>query len=300
MDKTEIKETIMRNRNTLKDSTVKSYVSTLFSLYKQVFPNDKEIILSKYEDTDKFINYLMEHYDSSVRKTYLSNLVVLTENDKYRTQMMADVETTKKMKSDNLMNDKQVINHITNSEVKYLFQTLKNQTKLIYKTKSFTPANLITLQNHLLIALFSGIYIPPRRLLDWTFFKLKNIDDKIDNFLDGDTLVFNTYKTSFSYGQQRVKIPKTLLKIIQKYISVIPESQEYMFVTITGKQMNSTLLNQRMNDIWLGDKKVSCNEFRHLYLSTHYANHITLKRDLTNMATSMNVLDTYIQRGDFR
>jgi integrase len=147
----------------------------------------------------------------------------------------------------------------------------------------------------ILIALFSGIYIPPRRLLDWAYFKLKNIDDKIDNFLNGDSLVFNTYKTSFSYGQQRVKIPKPLLKIIQKYISVIPESQEYMFVTITGKPMNSTLLNQRMNDIWIGDKRVSCNEFRHLYLSTHYANHITLKKDLADMGTSMNVLDTYIQ-----
>ena len=296
----EIKNAIMRNRSNLKENTVKSYVSTLFSLYKQVFPNDKEIILSKYQDTDKFIDYLMEHYDSSVRKTYLSNLVVLTENDIYRTQMMQDVEETKKMKSENLMNEKQIINHITNSEVKYLIQTLKNETKLIYKTKSFTPDNLLKIQNYILIALFSGIYIPPRRLLDWTFFKLKNIDDKVDNYLDGDNLVFNTYKTAFSYGQQRVKISKPLLKIIQKYISVIPQSQEYMFVTITGKQMNSTLLNQRMNDIWVGDKKVSCNEFRHLYLSTHYGNHINLKQAVKDMGTSMNVLDTYIQKGDFK
>jgi integrase len=299
MNKMEIKETIMKNRPTLKENTVKSYVSLLYSLYQQVFPDDKEIVLSKFDDSKKFLDYLMEHYDPSVRKTYLSNLVVLTENEDYRTQMMLDVEETKKIKSDNVMNEKQILNHITNSEVKYLIQTLKNETKLIYKTKSFTPANLLKIQNMILITLFSGIYIPPRRLLDWAYFKVKNIDDKIDNFLDGDNIVYNTYKTAFSYGQQRVKIPKPLLKIIQKYISVIPESQEYMFVTITGKQMNSTLLNQRMNDIW-GGRKISCNEFRHLYLSTHYGNHITLKKDLADMGTSMNVLDTYIQRGDFK
>jgi integrase len=299
MDKMEIKNAIMKNRPILKENTVKSYVSLLFSLYKQVFPSDSTIQIEKFNDSKKFLDYLMKHHDPSVRKTYLSNLVVLTENNDYRTQMMEDVEETKNIKSENIMNEKQVLNHITNSDVKYLIQTLKNETKLIYKTKSFTPANLLKIQNYILITLFSGIYIPPRRLLDWTYFKVKNIDDKIDNFLEGDSLVFNTYKTAFSYGQQRVKIPKPLLKIIQKYISVIPQSQEYMFVTITGKQMNSTLLNQRMNDIW-GGKKISCNEFRHLYLSTHYSNHITLKRDLANMGTSMNVLDTYIQKGEFK
>ena len=51
MDKTEIKETIMKNRPTLKENTVKSYVSTLFSLYKQVFPTDEKIVLSKFGDS---------------------------------------------------------------------------------------------------------------------------------------------------------------------------------------------------------------------------------------------------------
>ena len=30
----------------------------------------------------------------------------------------------------------------------------------------------------------SGIYIPPRRSLDWTEFKIKNIDKAEDNYLD--------------------------------------------------------------------------------------------------------------------
>jgi hypothetical protein len=300
MDIQELKETIMKNRPKLSQNSIKSYVSTLKSLYHQVFPNDTTIDIIKYQDTKKFLDYLMEHYDPSVRKTYLSNLVVLTENDEYREQMMRDVDETKKMKSENQMDEKQIINHITNSEVKYLIQTLKNEVKIIYKTKSFTPSNLLKIQNYILINLFSGIYIPPRRLLDWTAWTIRNINKETDNYLDGDALVFNKYKTAFSYGQQRVKLPKPLLKIIQKYISVTPESQEYMFVTITQKPMNSVLLNQRMNDIWVGDKKVSCNAFRHLYLSTHYANHVTLKTDLANMGTSMNVIDSYIQRGNFK
>lgn len=298
MDIDELKNIIMKNRPTLKENTVKSYCSSLKSLYKKVYPNDKTIDIMKFQDTKKFLDYLMTNSIPSVRKTYLSTLVVLTENDEYRTQMMDDVVTSQEEKATNEMNEKQKENHITNTEVNALIQSLKNEVKLIYKNKSFTPENLITIQNYILVCLFSGKYIPPRRSMDYFMMKIKNVGND-DNWIDDNELVFNSYKTVATYGQQRVKIPNILLKIIQKYIKVIPEQQDYLFFTITGKPLSAVTMNQRFNGLFLS-KNVSVNNFRHLYLSHTYQKNIQLKKDLTNMATSMNVLDSYIQQGNFK
>ena len=111
MDIQELKETIMKNRPNLKDNTIKNYCSSLKNLYKKIYPSDTVIDIMKFQDTKKFLDYLIKHYDSSVRKTYLSTLVVLTENDEYRTQMMEDVLITQEEKSQNLMNEKQEKNH---------------------------------------------------------------------------------------------------------------------------------------------------------------------------------------------
>lgn len=295
MDKTEIKNAIMRNRSNLKDNTVKSYVSTLFSLYKQVFPNDKEIILSKYQDTDKFIDYLIKHYDSSVRKTYLSNLVVLTENDIYRTQMMEDVATAQEEKSNNEMTEKLLKNQVTKKEIDTLIHLLKDEVKLIYKNQSYTPKNLLTIQNYILLNLFVGKYISPRRSMDYWKFRVRNIDEKNDNYLDGDEIVFTSYKTSFSYGTQRIKVPTPLLRMLKKYIAVIPPDQNYLFFTVSGKPLNSVLLNQRFNAIF-GNRHVSVNSLRHAYLSEKYQSFIDLKQDFQRMGSSMLNADAYIQR----
>lgn len=298
MDINELKEIISKNRPTLKENTVKSYVSILKSVYHQVFPEDKSINVSKFQNTKKFMDYLMDNFDPSVRKTYLSTLVVLTENDEYRTQMMEDVITTQEMKSDNLMNDKQKENHITNTEVNVLLHSLKNEVKLIQKSKSYTPSNLITYQNYILICIFSGKYVPPRRSMDYFMMKVKNIGNE-DNWIDDNEFVFNSYKTAGTYGQQRVSIPKILHNIIKKYIAIIPESQDFMFFTITGKPMSAVTMNQRFNTLF-PSKNVSVNSFRHLFLSSKYQKNIELTQDLKNMGTSHLVMNNYLQKGDFK
>ena len=173
----DLRELIIKNRPHLKETTVKTYFSILKSLYKKVYPNDKDIDISKFNNTENFITYLIENYKPSVRKSYLSGLVVITENDKYREQMMEDVETTNKELETHEMNQKQIDNHITNTEVNGLIQSLKNEVKLIYKNQSYTPENLITIQNWILMLLFSGKYTLPRRSMDWYMFKIKNVGD---------------------------------------------------------------------------------------------------------------------------
>jgi hypothetical protein len=295
MDINELKETIMRNRPKLATSTIKSYVSILKSLYQQIFPSDTTIDISKYQNTDKFVTYLMANYDSSVRKQYFSTLVVLTENEIYRTQMMQDVAEVREMQSDNQMTEKQQENQVTKKEIDALLRVLKQDVKLIYKNKSYTPTNLLTIQNMILLNLFSGKYISPRRSKDYWAFLINPDDKNSSNYLDGDEFVFNSYKTQSTYGTQRIKVPSTLLRMIKKYIAVIPSDQNYLFFTVSGKPMNSVLLNQRFNSIF-GGRHVSINSFRHAYLSEKYQSFIDLKDDFHKMGSSLSQADTYIQR----
>jgi hypothetical protein len=271
MDTQQLREIITTNRPKLAINTVKSYISILKSMYEMVYPDDTTIEIDKYQNTEKFLDYLMENFDPSVRKAYLSTLVVLTENEIYRTQMMADVAWVREMQSDNQMTQKQQENQVTKKEIDALLRVLKQDVKLIYKNKSYTPTNLLTIQNYVLLNLFSKI--EPRRSKDYWMFKIRNIDEKIDNYLDGDEFVFNSYKTQSTYGTQRIKVPSTLLRMIKKYIAVIPESIDYLFFTVSGKPMNSTLLNQRFNSIF-GGRHVSVNSLRHAFLSEKYQSYI--------------------------
>ena len=297
MDTTQIKETITKNRPNIQQSTINSYTSVLKSMYKMIYPDDKTIDITKFQDTKKFSEYLMNNFDPSVRKQYFSTLVVLTELDEYRTQMMEDVAWVNEHQNHE-MSKKQHDNHLTLTQINALLKTLKLQVKPIYDNKSYTPENLITIQNYVLINLFSGRFIPPRRSLDWTAFKIRNIDKEKDNYLDNNFLVFNNYKTKSTYGQQRVLINKTLQNILNKYIKVIPENQEYLLFSVTGKPLSSVSFNQRWNNIF--NAPISTNQFRHFYLSHHYQNHIGLEQDLIKMGTSKAQLTTYIQKGDFK
>ena len=172
----------------------------------------------------------------------------------------------------------------------------KKNADLLYKKSSHTPSELQQIQNFVILALMSGVFIPPRRSLDYCEFKIKNIDKKIDNYLDKNTLVFNRYKTAKTYGQQSVSIPVQLRNILTKWSKLNPT--DYLLIDTNGNKLNSVKLNQRFNSIF-GNKKIATNALRHTYLTDKYAEtskkQKALEADLTEMGTSMNVAKNYIK-----
>ena len=51
----------------------------------------------------------------------------------------------------------------------------------------------------------SGFYIPPRRNLDYTEFKIKNIDKEQDNFINKNELIFIHIRLLNSMGSNELK-----------------------------------------------------------------------------------------------
>ena len=119
------------------------------------------------------------------------------------------------------------------------------------------------LQDYIILCLTCGIFIPPRRSLDWTEFKINSIDRKNDNFMDKNKFIFNRYKSDKFYSTQEIEIPKELKNILNKFLK--HNNYDYLLVDKNGQKLSSVKLSQKLNNIF--DSKISTSMLRHIYLS---------------------------------
>jgi len=156
--------------------------------------------------------------------------------------------------------------------------------------------DLQTIQQYIILCLLSGIFIAPRRSLDYTEFKISNIDKDADNYLDKNELVFNKYKTAKFYNEQRVSCPKELLSILKKWIKT--NNNDYLLFDSNGEKLTSVKLNQRLEKIF--GKKVAVNLLRHSFLTDRFKDEIERKSAMDKVAQNMGtssaqVIGTYIK-----
>ena len=290
-----IKEYIKEKRPSLSDSSLTTYSSILRSLYKKLYGNG-EVDFSKFNEADKILEYLKD-LTPNKRKTILSALVIITDNKKYRDQMLTDVRDYNKEISKQEKTESQEENWVTQKEVEDMFNDLKKNANLIYKKENKTSNDLQVLQNFIILALFK--LIAPRRSKDYVDFKIKSIDKEKDNYMDKGKFVFNSYKTAKTYGKQEVAIPRELTAIINKWIKVNPT--DYLLFDVNMNPLTAVKLNQRFNRIFDG-KKIAVNALRHSYLTDKYADDMKKKNamaaDFAKMGSSLSQAETYIKLDD--
>lgn len=290
-----IKEYIKDKRASLSDSSITTYSSVLKSLYKKVYDSE-DIDFSKFDNADKILEYLKD-LPPNKRKTILSALVIITDNKKYREQMLADVRDYNKEISKQEKTDTQEENWINQDQVVSMYNDLKKTATMIYKKENKTNADLQVLQNYIILALFT--LIAPRRSKDYCDFRLKSVNKENDNYMDKGKFVFNSYKTAKTYGKQEVAIPKELTMIINKWAKVNPT--DYLLFDVNMNPLSSVKLNQRFNRIFDG-KKIAINSIRHAYLTDKFGK--TIKQDkeisdtMTDMGSSSGMLKTYVKKDD--
>ncbi len=127
--------------------------------------------------------------------------------------------------------------------------------------------------------------------------KIKNFKEDEDNYFKKDVFTFNKYKTARfkQFGEQTVKLPKELLKIIKKWIKLNPT--DYLLFDSQKNKLSPTKLTQRLNKI-LG-KKASINILRHSFLSDKYKNLpslIELEEEAKEMGHSLKEHLEYIKK----
>ena len=252
---------IETSRPDISKQSVKTYLSILKNLYKKVFNND-ELELKRFKETDKFLNYLKD-LEPKKRKTILSALVVITDDKACRDQMLKDIEHYKVDTAKQEKTPEQEQSWVDTGDIMDLFNHLKVNATLLYKKKMLDMGDLQEIQNYIIIAILGGIFIPPRRSKDYVDFKIKNVNKDEDNYIQKNSLIFNSYKTSKTYSQQTISCPPELMKILKKWIKINPT--EYLLFDRNGAKLTNVKMTQRLNKLF--GKKASVNQMRHTYLS---------------------------------
>lgn len=290
-----ISDELIKLRPELSAGSLKTYTSILRSIHNKVFQG--EIVKDNFDKVDTILDYYKD-LEPNKRKTILSALFVLTGKTQYRTNMINDIQIyNAEMKSHN-KSDAEKENWVSQEEIQNIFNKLKANATRLYKNKDLSMGDLQDIQDFIIICLLGGIFIPPRRSLDYVNFKIKNINVDNDNYLVKNEMIFNSYKTSKFYEQQRVEIPKPLKTILTKWIK--NNKTDYLLFDSNGNQMTSVKMTQHLNKIF-GGKKTSVNILRHTFLTSKFSGHLDNKKELEEVAIEMGtsvstIEDIYIKK----
>ena len=287
---TEIIDTLKEKRPNLHAKSVKTYVSLLKNIMKNM---NYENVEDLDKNPTKVIEFLKEKYDNlNGIKTRLSSLFVITNNKAYHTDMMTNIEKYNTETNKQEKNEKQKENWMTSEQIETIYDNMETSIKPLWKKKNLSIKELMKIQDFVILSLFT--LIPPRRSLDYVEFKINNIDTNKDNYIKGNSLVFNTYKTSTQKGQQTIKIPKELKSLLTKYIKLISDKSDYLLFNNKIEQLSIPNFTLRLNKIF--GKKVSVNMLRHIYLSEKHADNLKeMKDDFAKMGSSLKQSNTYIK-----
>ena len=289
--KEEITKMLKHNRPNLSASSLNTYTIILASIYKKVFGTEDFDIHLFNTEADKILEHLKDTTPST-RKTKLACLFVLSKNDKYHTAMVKDIGSYNEDLSKQVKNQKQTDSWVNSDQLKDKYNELKHTADLLYKKQSHTANDLQQIQDYIIMCLYSNVFIPPRRLMDYTNFKMREINKEIDNYMDKNTFVFNAYKTSKVYGKQTVTIPVQLRNILNKWNKLT--GNDYLLFNKAGNALSNVNLNQRLKSI-LGNNS-SVNSIRHGVLTDMFAPDIDMQNKMKATATAMGTSASTIQQ----
>lgn len=296
----EIKDLIKSKKPELSESSIKTYSFVIKSLNKRMYGDDKIDVERFRKDKSKIIED-MSNQKPNVIRTALSALILLTGDEDFRSLLNKKIKEQKEALSNNEMNDKQKENWVSEEDIKKKLEELRKQANIFYKKKSLTPQELQRLQDYIILAIMGGVYIAPRRSLDYTEMMIDDLPRNRNNvnYIENGSFIFNVYKTAKTYGEQKLKIPLTLKNIIKKWKTKNPT--DYLFFDIRHNKLTPIKLNQRLNCIFDG-KKVGSTALRRTYLTEKYEDTINemkdLSEDMKKMGSSKNQVNHYVKNTD--
>lgn len=275
---------LKKNRPNLSDGSLKTYNSVIKNLLKKLNTYDIDIF---YKEPAKVFN-ILENYEYSKRKTMTAAVIVLIQNqasesvlNKYKKLLLEDVNKYREFKETQEKTEKEKENWISLQEVNNIYEDLEKEANILFKKNNLNMQEIQRLQNFIILSFYH--LIPPRRLLDFSELKIKDYKEDDDNYIKGDKLIFNKYKTKKNYGTQTVDIPKNLYNIYRKWLNY--NDTDYLFFDRNKNKLSTVTLNQRLNKIF--NKKISVNMLRHIYISEKVLKDTPALQDLKKTAEKM-------------
>lgn len=264
-----LQQLITTNRPNITQGSVKTYCSLLKTMFYRHHDKTVPIDLEWYRN-ETVIEEDVKSRKLSTQSTIVASLIALYPMiPKYREMLLKLSAKYQKTVEKQELTERQSANWMDYSEIKKIYDTQYKFIKPILSSiDDISQADFMRLQDFVLLALTSGVWIAPRRSADWTNMKVRNVDKTKDNYINKNKFVFNEYKTKKTYGTQEVAIPKGLMTILTKYS--VHNPYEYLFVDYMGQKITNVDITRRLNHI-LG-RNISTSLLRHIYLSNLHAN----------------------------
>ena len=279
-------EQLNKNRPNLTTSSLKSYESTIRTLFKNLEGegNPVDFFINEQPKVIKFL----DTFTPLKRKMRLASLVSLTSHDpkvseKYQQQMIKDIKTTNAELEEQKRTPTQRQNWISQEEIQKLHNNLREATAYLFKKNQLTDREKMAFQDYLILSLY--VLNPPRRIQDYTYMVLGTPEGSDENFISKKQFHFVKYKTAKKYGEQVVNINPKLAYIIQKWKKINP-NQKWLLVSEKGEQLTTPALTMRLNKIF-GGKKISVNLLRHIYITDEVMKDVPALKDLQQKAEDM-------------
>ena len=278
-----IKQTILKGRPNLKPNSVNQYAAQLRKLLS-LFGTDNLSFLDKPTEVTEKIKDL--HYTSR-RNVYNSVIVYLygIDDPKNQPYIKEYISIRDKLndqyfteQASGKISEKQEKNLVDIKEIEKMIDTLNKEVKEIKKKPSFNRSEISTIRSWILLNMLTRI--PTRNdasnmlFISQAEYKKLTLEDKQEhNYLvnkrDGLYFVYNDYKTSKIYKENKIDAPKELQKLLKQYIKMMGFKVGDNIFNLSRNALTQLLI--KTSQKYMG-KNISTTLIRKSYISSKYGN----------------------------
>jgi hypothetical protein len=265
-------ETIQQKREKLSPSSAKTYISLLSTMFKNLGMKD----IKELNNEKAVMEYVDKLESIQTKKTLLSAIFIITENDNIRKQMIYLANESNNKYKENSISEKRQKQYanINEDTIKEVYNNKLNALKKQPNANNYVQ--------YIISAVCSGLLFPVRRL-EWVYVKMKNFNAETDNYIDfkKKQFVFNIYKTFKTHGRQTVPIDAPLLKILRAWFKI--NDSDYMLIKPNGKVFSPSELSKELTQMF----GCGVDILRSLYVNKVYGDALPKMAQLQDVANQM-------------
>jgi len=313
-----LKELIKEARPNLRESSIKTYISNLTKLAREV--GIKSINNLIFLQHGQNVMRAISKKKPSTQKTYLATIIVILKAikgkqnliDFYTEHMNKLAEEHNKKAQSQEKSDTQNENWV---ELPVLQKEIKRQGNEITRLRlwgkdKLTPKEFDMIQKY--VAGFLYIGDPENPPMRGDFHDMKIICEKGYSELSEEELKKNyvvkvnarkkffslgDYKTSGKYGLKKIAIGRDLNNVLNKWFKIV-DKYGYILVNNRKKPMTANGLSKFMNRVFENTgKKIGLNLIRHIYITHHFPPQLEKKQEIASkMMHSTNEQSLYSKK----
>ena len=283
-----LKKKIRENKPNVSESSISSYANALKQLFYKAHLPKEPLDINWFNDFNAMKEELKDANLNTRKTTYAAILTLHKDNEDIKKLMVEDQKEVNKQIASHKKSDKQEENWLDYDEIKKRVDNKLKLTKALFTSKEkLNDKEYNDLILTMILLLTTGYFetMPPRRNMDMNEMKFRNYSNE-DNYITKTHFVFNKYKTSKFYGEEKIEIPKEMKPILNNYLRHRKMYEGDYLLNPQGYSENkfkSNDMGKYLNKFF--GLKIGTSMLRHIFIS-HYIDIKKIKENADKMGHS--------------